>query len=60
MPLALPRFLYLLLLDFHMKSLLGQGAAAVADKLSCNISSQDASYKELMPGERGHDSLTVM
>lgn len=59
MPLALLRFLFLLLFDFHLKSLLGKGAAAMADKLSGNIYFQDASCKELMPREQGHGSLTV-
>lgn len=51
MPLAPPRFLFLLLLDFRVESLLGKGAATMADKLPCNIYSQDTSYKELNPGE---------
>lgn len=58
MPLALMKFLFMLLCSYPVKSTLGKGAA-VAYKLSCNIYSQDASYKELMPGEQGRDSLTV-
>lgn len=54
MPLALMKFLFMLLRSFPVKSTLGKDAA-----VACSIYSQDASYKELMPGEQGRGSLTV-